>query len=98
MTTFSDTVRGTVGNGILLIEIEHPPVNALSTDVRKGILAALTHGETAADVTAMVITGAGAIFIGGADIREFGTPPVEPVLPTVLSAIEDGEKPIVAAI
>ena len=98
MTTFSDTVRGTVGNGVLLIEIDHPPVNALSTDVRKGLLAALTHGETAADVAAMVITGAGTIFIGGADIREFGTPPVEPVLPTVLNAIENAAKPVVAAI
>jgi 3-hydroxyacyl-CoA dehydrogenase len=98
VTTFSDTVSGTVNNGVLLIEINHPPVNALSTDVRKGLLAALAHGETAVDVAAMVITGAGAIFVGGADIREFGAPPAEPVLPTVLAAIENAEKPVVAAI
>jgi 3-hydroxyacyl-CoA dehydrogenase len=96
--TFSDTVRGTVGNGVLLIEIDHPPVNALSTDVRKGLLAAITHGAATADIVAMVITGAGAIFIGGADIREFGAPPAEPVLPTVLAAIENAAKPVVAAI
>jgi 3-hydroxyacyl-CoA dehydrogenase len=94
----SDTVRGTVSNGILLIEIDHPPVNTLSTDVRKGLLAAVAHGETAADVVAMVIIGAGSIFIGGADIREFGAPPAEPVLPTVLAAIENAGKPVVAAI
>ena len=98
MTAFSDTVRGTISNGVLLIEIDHPPVNALSTDVRKGLLAALAHGETTADVAAMVITGAGSIFVGGADIREFGAPPVEPVLPTVLAAIETSAKPVVAAI
>jgi 3-hydroxyacyl-CoA dehydrogenase len=98
MTTFSGTVRGTVSNGVLLIEIDHAPVNALSTDVRKGLLAALAHGETAADVVAMVITGAGNIFIGGADIREFGAPPADPVLPTVLAAIENAAKPVVAAI
>ena len=98
MTTFSDTVRGTVSNGVLLIEIDHPPVNALSTDVRKGLLTALTHGETAPDVAAMVIIGAGSIFIGGADIREFSAPPVEPVLPTVLNAMENAAKPVVAAI
>ncbi len=98
MTTFSDTVRGTVSDGVLLIEIDHPPVNALSTDVRKGLLAALTHGETTEDVAAMVITGAGSIFIGGADIREFGAPPAEPILPTVLAAIEASVKPVVAAI
>jgi 3-hydroxyacyl-CoA dehydrogenase len=94
----SDTVRGTVSNGILLIEIDHPPVNTLSTDARKGLLAAVAHGETAADVVAMVIIGAGSIFIGGADIREFGAPPAEPVLPTVLAAIENAGKPVVAAI
>jgi 3-hydroxyacyl-CoA dehydrogenase len=98
VTAFSDTVRGTVSNGVLLIEIDHPPVNALSTDVRKGLLAALAHGAGAADVVAMVITGAGNIFVGGADIREFGAPPAEPVLPAVLAAIEDAAKPVVAAI
>ncbi|HKP25027.1 MAG TPA: 3-hydroxyacyl-CoA dehydrogenase NAD-binding domain-containing protein [Dongiaceae bacterium] len=98
MITFSDTVRGTVSNGVLLIEIDHAPVNALSTDVRKGLLAAITHGEAAVDIVAMVITGAGNIFIGGADIREFGAPPAEPMLPTVLTAIENAAKPVVAAI
>lgn len=98
MVTFTDTVRGTVSNGVLLIEIDHAPVNALSTDVRKGLLAAVAHGESTPDVTAMVITGAGNIFIGGADIREFGAPPAEPVLPAVLAAIENAAKPVVAAI
>ena len=98
MIAFSDTVRGRVDNGVLLIEIDHAPVNALSTDVRKGLLAAVAHGEAASDIVAMVITGAGAIFIGGADIREFGAPPAEPVLPTVLAAIENATRPVVAAI
>ena len=98
MTVFSDAVRGTVSNAVLLIEIDHPPVNALSTDARKGLLAAIAHGEAASDVVAMVITGAGSVFIGGADIREFGAPPAEPVLPTVLAAIENAAKPVVAAI
>jgi 3-hydroxyacyl-CoA dehydrogenase len=98
MISFSDTVRGAVSNGVLLIEIDHAPVNALSTDVRKGLLAAVTHGEATAEVVAMVIAGAGNIFVGGADIREFGAPPAEPVLPTVLAAIENAAKPVVAAI
>jgi 3-hydroxyacyl-CoA dehydrogenase len=98
VTTFSDTVRGAISNSVLLIEIDHAPVNALSTDVRKGLLAAIEYGEATADVVAMVITGAGNIFVGGADIREFGAPPAEPVLPTVLAAIENAAKPVVAAI
>ncbi len=98
MIAFSETVRGMVSNGVLLIEIDHAPVNALSTDVRKGLLAAIAHGAETAEIVAMVMTGAGAIFIGGADIREFGAPPAEPVLPTVLAAIENAQKPVVAAI
>lgn len=98
MIAFSDTVRGTVSNGVLLIEIDHPPVNALSTDVRRGLATAIAHGELEADIAAMVVTGAGSIFIGGADIREFGAPPAEPILPTVLAAIENAAKPVVAAI
>jgi 3-hydroxyacyl-CoA dehydrogenase len=98
MITFSDTVCGTVSNGVLLIEIDHPPVNALSTDVRKGLMTAIAHGEAAKDIAAIVITGAGTIFIGGADIREFGAPPAEPILPTVLAATENATKPVVAAI
>jgi 3-hydroxyacyl-CoA dehydrogenase len=98
VTPFSDTVRGTVNDGVLLIEIDHPPVNALSTDARKGLLAAIAHGEATGDVVAMVITGAGSVFIGGADIREFGAPPAEPILPAVLDAIENAAKPVVAAI
>jgi 3-hydroxyacyl-CoA dehydrogenase len=95
---FSDTVRGRVSDGILLIEIDHPPVNALSTNVRKGLLAALTHGVETGTIEAMVLTGAGKTFIGGADIREFGQPPAEPILPTIVAAIEASAKPVVAAI
>ena len=98
MITFSDTVRGAVSNGVLLIEIDHAPVNALSTDVRKGLLAAIAYGEATVDIAGIVVTGAGSNFIGGADIREFGAPPAEPVLPAVLAAIENAAKPVVVAI
>ncbi|HSE74036.1 MAG TPA: enoyl-CoA hydratase-related protein, partial [Dongiaceae bacterium] len=72
MIGFSGTVRGQIADRVLLIEIDHPPVNALSVDVRRGLLAALKHGEATAEIDAVVITGAGKIFIGGADIRELG--------------------------
>ncbi|HEU4826662.1 MAG TPA: 3-hydroxyacyl-CoA dehydrogenase NAD-binding domain-containing protein [Dongiaceae bacterium] len=98
MIGFSGTVRGQIADRVLLIEIDHPPVNALSVDVRRGLLAALKHGEATAEIDAVVITGAGKIFIGGADIRELGQPPVEPTLPTITAAIEAAEKPVVAAL
>ena len=41
--SFSDTVRGRLTAGVLLIEIDHPPVNALSVAVRSGLLAAMAH-------------------------------------------------------
>jgi 3-hydroxyacyl-CoA dehydrogenase len=98
MLTFSDTVRGRVLDRVLVIEIDHPPVNALAIDVRAGLYAALAHGCDARDIEAMVLTGAGKIFIGGADIREFGRPPAEPLLPAIVAAIEAAAKPVVAAI
>jgi 3-hydroxyacyl-CoA dehydrogenase len=96
--TFSPTVRGEIVDRVLLIEIDHPPVNALSADVRRGLSAALRHGGETAEIDAMVIIGAGKVFIGGADIREFDQPPVEPILPTITDAIEDSAKPVVAAL
>ncbi len=60
-------------------------------------MAALAHLEREAGLSAMVITGAGKTFVGGADIREFGKPPQAPILPDVVNAIESSEKTVVAA-
>ena len=98
MLAFSNTVRGRVVDTVLVIEIDHPPVNALSADVRAGLSAGLAYGRDTSDIDAIVITGAGKIFIGGADIREFGQPPAEPILPAIVAAIEASAKPVVAAI
>ncbi|MGN6304945.1 MAG: 3-hydroxyacyl-CoA dehydrogenase NAD-binding domain-containing protein [Mesorhizobium sp.] len=95
---FSETVTGEVRGGVLVVTIDNPPVNALSADVRAGLMAALDHAETSADIVGMAVIGAGRIFIGGADIREFGKPPVEPHLPDVLDRIENFAKPVIAAI
>lgn len=98
MPAFSDTVRGRLVDGVLVVEIDHPPVNALSADVRAGLDAALTHGRESSHVDAIVITGAGKVFVGGADIREFGQPPTRPILPDIVAAIEASPKPVVAAV
>lgn len=96
--TFSPEVSGTVTDGVLVVTLDNPPVNAASQTVRAGIMAALAHLAGNAGLKAMVLTGAGKSFVGGADIKEFGKPPVDPILPDVVSAIEASAKPVVAAL
>jgi 3-hydroxyacyl-CoA dehydrogenase len=83
---------------VLLVTIDHAPVNALSADVRRGLLAAIEAADADQSVEAVLIVGAGRNFIAGADIREFGKPPVPPSLPDVCNRIEACTKPVVAAI
>jgi 3-hydroxyacyl-CoA dehydrogenase len=83
---------------ILLLTIDNPPVNALGVDVRIGLLAAIEAADADPAVAAVLLVGAGRAFIGGADIREFGKPPMAPALPDVCNRIEACGKPVVAAI
>lgn len=95
---FSQTVSGRLQNGVLLVVIDNPPVNAASADMRAGLLAAIRHADEDGHIRAVVVTGAGRVFVGGADIREFGQPPAEPPLPKLVETIEASTKPVVAAI
>ena len=95
---FSDTISAALTDEILVVTIDNAPVNALSADVRAGLMAALDHAEKDGTTTGIVLTGAGNSFIGGADIKEFGKPPVDPHLPDVIARIEAFAKPVVAAI
>lgn len=83
---------------ILVVTIDNPPVNALGVDVRRGLAAAIDAAGVDAAVKAVLIVGSGKTFIGGADIREFGKPPMTPFLPDVCNGIEACSKPVVAVI
>ena len=83
---------------VLVVISDSPPVNALSAAVREGLVAAIAEGSADASITAMVIRCDGKTFFAGADITEFGKPPVGPMLPVVDDAIEASDKPVVAAI
>ena len=83
---------------VALVVIDNPPVNASSQAVREALLEAIASTNGDAAVGAVVLTGAGRAFMGGADIREFDKPPVEPQLPQVIAAIMDSPKPWLAAI
>ena len=90
-------VRFEVDDGIGIITIDNPPVNALAPGVRDGILEALEQGEADPEVKAMVLMGAGRSFIAGADIRAFGKPRPAPRRLTY-DALDGAKKPVVAAI
>ncbi len=90
-------VRFDVEDGIGVITVDYPPVNALGPGVSDGIIAALEKGEADPKVKAMVLMGAGRTFIAGADIRGFGKPRATPAKRTY-DVMDQGNKPIVAAI
>ena len=94
----SNVSKFSVTNGVGIIEIDSPPVNALSIHVRKGIIAGLEQAWADDKVEAIVIICAGRTFFAGADIKEFGKPPMAPGLSEVLQTMEEGSKPVIAAI
>ncbi len=95
---FSESVSACLEDGVLVVAIDNPPVNAVSAHVRSGLIAALDHAAIAEDITGLVISGIGRTFIGGADIKEFGKPVVEPTLPQVIDRFESFEKPVICAV
>lgn len=94
----TDQVRLEIDGDIAVIAIDNPPINAGSAAVRRGLLDAIAHVQSDAQVMGVVLIGAGSTFIAGSDLREFGQPLDEPQLPTVIAAIEDCAKPVVAAL
>jgi 3-hydroxyacyl-CoA dehydrogenase len=98
MTALTDMVDLDIEDGIAVITIDNPPVNALSQGVRQGIKDGVEQCLADEGVKAVVLICAGRTFIAGADITEFGGPPKEPGLHATLDDMESASKPIVAAI
>ena len=89
-----------VQGDIAVITLNNPPVNGLGFATRLAIATALEQANSDPAVKAIVITGAGKAFSGGADIKEFGSPKAmqEPNLLSVILALENSAKPVVAAV
>ncbi len=85
---------------IAVITLNNPPVNGLGLATRQGITEGLAKASAESAARAIVLTGAGKAFSGGADIKEFGSPKAmqDPNLLSVIQAIENSAKPVVAAI
>src|SRR5574343_774444 len=90
----------TVHGDVAVISLNNPPVNGLGLATRLAIVAGLAQAEADPAVKAIVLTGAGKAFSGGADIKEFGSPKAlaEPNLLSLIRAAELCTKPIVAAV
>jgi 3-hydroxyacyl-CoA dehydrogenase len=89
-----------VQNNVAVITLNNPPVNGLGLATRTAAVEALQRAESDPAVKAVVITGAGKAFSGGADIREFNSPKAltEPTLHTLIRTAEGSPKPVVAAV
>lgn len=84
-------------DGIAVVTIDNPPVNALSHAVRDGVSKALHDLSENDNIIAVVIHCAGRTFCAGADITEFGKPPVSPTLPELMTEMDQFPKPLIAA-
>jgi 3-hydroxyacyl-CoA dehydrogenase len=96
-------VTSTTRNGVAVIHIDNPPVNALTTGVPEGLASSVRGAEHDPAVRAIVVIGAGRTFIAGADIKELeraahGDDSALPNLHDLLQQLEDCSKPIVMAL
>ena len=87
-------------SGVAIITMANPPVNGLNHATRQGIVDCLDKAMADDAVKAVVLTGGGKMFSGGADIREFNSPKMmqAPFLGTVIEVIEASSKPVIAAV
>ncbi|MGG7604958.1 3-hydroxyacyl-CoA dehydrogenase NAD-binding domain-containing protein [Massilia sp. BKSP1R2A-1] len=90
----------TVQGSVAVVTLNNPPVNGLGLETRTAAVNAIRQAESDDAVKAIVITGAGKAFSGGADIREFNSPKAltEPTLHSLIRVVENSSKPTVAAI
>ncbi|MFT5797549.1 MAG: 3-hydroxyacyl-CoA dehydrogenase [Candidatus Azotimanducaceae bacterium] len=93
----SDKIAYARHGDIAVLSIQNPPVNALSQAVRQGLMERMDQAEADDGVRAVLIVGQGRAFIAGADITEFGKPPMAPSLPDVVDRIEASPLLVIAS-
>ena len=98
MVALTSMVDYSVEEGVAVLTLNNPPVNALSQGVRQGLKDGVEKALADDSAQAIVIFCEGRTFIAGADISEFSSGPTEPNFHAVLSTMDDSSKPIVAAI
>ncbi|KIN71191.1 3-hydroxyacyl-CoA dehydrogenase NAD-binding domain-containing protein [Sulfitobacter guttiformis] len=93
----SDVISYSTSGPVAILRIQNPPVNALSQAVRQGLSEAMDRAEADVEIKAVLIVGEGRAFIAGADITEFGKPPMEPNLPDLCTRIEASPLVVIAS-
>lgn len=93
----SASVHAEIRDGILLIITDNPPVNVLSADVRRGLMAGFDLLEGRDDLRAAVLLCEGKSFFAGADMAEFGGEIAMPDLPALITRLSQLSRPVVAA-
>ena len=94
----TDVVHITRVGSIALVEIDNPPVNAAGAAVRQALWAAIPELDSDPGVQVIALYGAGRTFTAGADIREFGKPPIPPMLPDLCQRLEDCQTPLISVL
>jgi 3-hydroxyacyl-CoA dehydrogenase len=92
------TVRQQRHGEVAVLTIDNPPVNALSRSVRVGLLEILPTVEADDGVKVILLVCAGSTFSAGADVREFGSPPKDPIMAVAMQSLDQSGKLTVAAI
>jgi len=93
----SDAIRYELLGDIAVLAAQNPPVNALGQAVRQGLVDGIERAEKEG-AKAVLIYGEGATYFAGADIKEFGKPPLAPWLPDVCTRIEASPLIVVSAL
>ena len=99
MTAINEVTDLRIEGDVAIVTLNSPPVNALSANVRTGLLEGVTAAEANADARSILLICEGRTFIAGADITEFGGKgPAGASLTDVQSAMQNASKPVIAAI
>ncbi|QFS96697.1 Fatty acid oxidation complex subunit alpha [Labrenzia sp. THAF191b] len=97
-TGINDVVSIEINGSVGLIALDNPPVNAASHAIRSGLWQAVETLQQTDGIEVIALYAKGRTFIAGADIREFGKPPLDPWLPELCNFIESASRPIVCVL